>query len=171
MKGAMTAAVMSSVLVAGLNQTVVVWPEAKTLSALQRQSIAEPDAGPRAVKKVVREIIAADNAADLDAVARLYDDEAVWLPPHGDLVRGKNAILSRYRNTFERLTPELSFLSDETHVFGDWAFDRGTTNGKLIPRDGSKPINVNDKYLMILRRSPEGAWRIARLMWSSLEER
>lgn len=50
----------------------------------------------------------------------------------------------------------------------DWAFNRGTTSGRLIWRDASKPTLLNDKYLMILRRQADKSWKIARLMWSSV---
>jgi ketosteroid isomerase-like protein len=62
---------------------------------------------------------------------------------------------------------EVSLSSDELEVCGDWAFNRGSTRGRLIWHDGNNPTPLNDKYLMILRRQPDKGWKIARLMWSN----
>ena len=147
------------------NQTAGGVPQAGTEKSAQLSAEAQADADLLTVKGVVRGIIAADNAADLDAVARLYADDAIWLPPHSEPVRSKSEILSRYQKTFEQYVPQLSFRSDETHVCGHWAFDRGTTSGKLVPKDGRQAVPINDEYLMILQRSSGGSWRIALLAW------
>lgn len=121
------------------------------------------------VEIVVKGIIAADNAGDLEAVLAHYADDAVLLPPNGPIVEGKDAIRERYRAGFEQFRFDVSIAISETKVSGEWAFNRGATQGKLIPHDGGDAVTLNDQYLMILRRMPGGAWKIARLIWNSAD--
>jgi ketosteroid isomerase-like protein/pimeloyl-ACP methyl ester carboxylesterase len=118
------------------------------------------------VKKVLAGIIAADNASDVERIVAFYEDDALLLPPAGHAVAGKAAIKERYRQGFEKARLELVFHSEETQVAGAWAFDRGLTSGRNVWRDGREPTKFEHKYLMILKRQSDGAWKIARLIWS-----
>ena len=115
--------------------------------------------------EVLTQIIAANNHADLRAVESLYAEDAVWLPPTGPVVEGRQTIVERYRNSFATVRLHYTFVEIEHHTDGDWAFSRGTTEGTVTPIAGGEPRKINDKYLMILRRA-SGKWKIARLMWS-----
>jgi uncharacterized protein (TIGR02246 family) len=129
---------------------------------------AEDGAGEIAqIKKVLAEIIAADNASNVERIVALYDEDAVLLPPVGLAVVGKAAIKERYRQGFEKAKLEVAFHSEETQVTGAWAFDRGLTRGRNFWSDGSEPTKFEHKYLMILKRQPDGAWKIARLIWNN----
>ena len=119
-----------------------------------------------AVRRMLTAIMSADNARDLNAVMALYADDAALLPPDEKAVTGKESIRPRYQSLFDQFNPEISISHDEIMTDGDWAFARGMTTGKMTPRNGGAAKTVNDKYLMILRRQPDGTWRIARLMWS-----
>jgi len=122
-----------------------------------------------AIQMVSLGIIAADNAGDAATVIRFYADDAILLPPNDAPVVGKDAIRARYEEGFRRFRFAISSSSDETHVFGDWAFDRGTTVGRTIPRTDEPSRQIHDKYVMILHRESGGAWKIARLMWNAAE--
>ena len=134
----------------------------------QRVSVAESSRKDvAAVTNVLREIIAADNAMDVDRIASLYEEDAVNLPPNGPAVQGRVAIKERYRSGFAQAKLELSFISEETHVGGEWAFDRGITKGRNVWRNGDPPTEFEHKYVMLLRRQADGSWKIARLIWNS----
>ena len=119
-----------------------------------------------AVKKVLAEIVAGDNAGNLDAVLSCYADDAILLPPNNAPVMGKSAIHSRYEDGFRHFRFDIAFTSDEAQVFGDWAFVRGTIQGRTVPKGNEPPRQINDKYIMVLRRQNSG-WKIARLIWNS----
>jgi uncharacterized protein (TIGR02246 family) len=120
------------------------------------------DSGPQ---EVLRQIIAANNHADLQAVREVYADDAVWLPPSGPTIEGKDAIVKRYEQSFATVRLSYTFEEVENQVAGEWAFSRGFTKGQVVPRDGSPPRQIHDKYLMILHKVG-GQWKIARLMWN-----
>ncbi len=123
-----------------------------------------------AVRQVIERVIAADNAGDVDAVMAQYAADAVLLPPGAPAVAGAAAIRARYAAGFQQFRLEVAFESHETRVAGDWAFDRGVTRGRLVWHDGRPPTPLADHYLMVLIRQPDGAWKIARLMWSPTAE-
>ncbi len=122
-----------------------------------------------AIRAVTAGIIAADNKGDAVAVMQFYADDAILLPPNGAPVTGKDAIRTRYEEGFRHFRFAIFSSSEETHVFGDWAFDRGTTEGKAIPKADEPSRQIHDKYVVILHREPGGAWKIARLMWNAFE--
>ena len=119
------------------------------------------------IQKLLERLMAADNASDVDNIMSFYADDAITMPPNDNIVIGKAAIAARYKAGFAKFKMEVSLSSDELEICGDWAFNRGKTNGRLIWHDGSNPTPLNDKYLMILRRQVDKSWKIARLMWSS----
>ena len=122
-----------------------------------------------AIRQVTSGIIAADNTGDAAAVIQFYADDAMLLPPNGAQVAGKDAIRARYEEGFRQFRFAITSTSDETHVFGDWAFDRGTTAGKTVPKGSDPSRQIHDKYVMILQRERGGAWKIARLMWNGAD--
>lgn len=119
-----------------------------------------------AVEQTLREIIAADNRGDLEAIVNLYAPDAVLIPPDENPVTGREAIRRRYSDGFSQFSMEVSFDSAETVLAGEWAFNRGKTTGTLIWLDGRPPTPLNDDYLMILEKSPRSGWQIHRLIWN-----
>ena len=119
------------------------------------------------IQKLLNQLMAADNAGDVDQIMSFYADDAITMPPNDNIVIGKAAIAARYKAGFAKFKMEVSLSSDELEVCEDWAFNRGTTRGRLIWHDGSNPTPLRDKYLMILKRQPGNTWKIARLIWSS----
>jgi uncharacterized protein (TIGR02246 family) len=123
------------------------------------------------IQQLLDRLMAADNASDVDQIMSFYADDAMTMPPNDHIVIGKAAIAARYKAGFAKFKMEVSLTSDELEICGDWAFNRGKTNGRLIWHDGGNPTPLNDKYLMILRRQADKSWKIARLMWSNYPQK
>jgi uncharacterized protein (TIGR02246 family) len=119
------------------------------------------------VRAVALGIIAADNVRDLERVLSFYADDAVLLPPGEGPARGKAVIRRRYEAFFRTYAPEIITDLEEVQVAGNWAFVIGVNRGRLVPVGSGVERSLNDVYVMILKQSPEGVWRIARLMWHS----
>jgi len=118
----------------------------------------------KAVRAVVASLIAADNAGDLEAVMLQYGLDPVLMPPGREAIRGREAVRRHYARLLADTDMDLEAESVETVVTGDWAFDRGFTKGRVTPRGGG-PIQIHDRYLMLLQRGSDGAWRVSRLIW------
>ncbi|UCG33482.1 MAG: SgcJ/EcaC family oxidoreductase [Phycisphaerales bacterium] len=106
-------------------------------------------------------------AGDADALAALYADDPVLMPQSQPEVVGKEAIRSLYQSVFEEYTVQGDGELLEVEVAGDWAFYRSTYRLKATPKAGGEPIEDTGKSLFIVRRQPDGSWKIARLIANS----
>jgi ketosteroid isomerase-like protein len=110
-------------------------------------------------------LMIADSRGDVDAVLECYAVDAVLLPPGGASVQGLENIRPRYQALFAASRLEVRMEVESIEVNGALAFSRGFTRGRTIPKDGSPPREIADRYLMVLREQPGGGWKIAALMW------
>ncbi len=98
------------------------------------------------------------NRQDSSALAALYAEDAILLPPDCPMIRGRQAIERFWRQSIRSglrlriLTSGVS--SDVAFVVGTYFFARGGVGGK------------GGKFTMGLKREPNGSWRIASDMWN-----
>jgi uncharacterized protein (TIGR02246 family) len=119
----------------------------------------------REARAVAAGIVDADNARDLERVLGYYAADAVLLPPGESAVAGLAAIRPRYVGLFEAFTPQIELQVDETCVGGGLAFVRGRNRGRLIARANGAARELDDAFVMLLRRGTDGAFRISHLIW------
>jgi uncharacterized protein (TIGR02246 family) len=87
-----------------------------------------------------------------EAVAALYTDDAIYLAPEGDPVRGREAIADRFREIFARASGsgqslEIEFTTVERAIDGSTAYEVGTYR---LERSGGEPSR--GKFSLVLRR-------------------
>jgi uncharacterized protein (TIGR02246 family) len=117
------------------------------------------------VQSLFDRLMAADNGGDVDAIVACYAEDAVLLPPGGASHQGAENIRARYESLLSQNRLEVRMDVESIEVEGSLAFSRGFTRGRRVPKDGSPPREIADRYLMVLRRESNGGWRIATLMW------
>lgn len=127
------------------------------------QDAATPAA--QAVRAVATGIVAADNAADVEAVLAFYAEGAVLIPPDGEAITDRRTIRQRYEALFCAEQAELVAHVDDVSVSGDLAIVRGRNSGRFLSRTTGVERPVADVYLMALRQGVDGRWRISHLMW------
>jgi uncharacterized protein (TIGR02246 family) len=107
-------------------------------------------------------------AADADQIAQLYTNDALVLYPNQPAVVGRAAILTYFKDFFHQFPlNEFELTSEEVQIIGSLAIDRGKYKWKGSPKKGGVPINDYGKYLVILKRQPDGSWKVARDMDNS----
>ena len=123
------------------------------------------DASSSAVSSAADYLIGRDNARDLEGVLSGYTDDVVWLPPTGAPLTGKDSIRIRYESLFSSY--KLDLHSQTLEAFSDRriGFVRGLTTGTLTPLVNGPALQVDDKFLAIVR-CQAGVWRVSHLMWS-----
>jgi uncharacterized protein (TIGR02246 family) len=118
-----------------------------------------PGGSRRAIEAAVQRYVDASNQGDADALASLYADDAVLLPPDHEPVRGRAAIGEFWRQgTDEGL--EVTTLTVE--VDGDLGYLVGRYH---LPATDEEPAD-SGKYVMCLKRQRDGAWKLTADIWN-----
>ena len=126
-----------------------------------------------AVEDGYRQWVAAANKKDAAALANLYDEEAVLLPPHEEPTIGKAAIGEWYKKFVA--DPHMGpftekFDSNSFHVVGDIAIDTSDFDGDAAMSDG-KTVHFHGKNMVLWRKQRDGSWKIFRDMWDSIPQK
>lgn len=109
---------------------------------------------------------AAANRGDMAAVAALYTEDAILLPPNAASVRGRQSI-QRFFEGFRAVSPSnVRLFPDEITACGNTAYELGRYEMTLNP-PGAAPINDRGKYIVVWQRQSDGSWRISRDIFNS----
>ena len=106
-------------------------------------------------------------AGDVDALLSLYADKPVLMPQGQPAVTGKDAIGALYRAVLNEVAITSEGTLVEVEASGDWGYFWSTYKLTATPKAGGRPIESEGKSLFIVKRTPGGAWKIARLMDNS----
>ncbi|MBI1896504.1 MAG: SgcJ/EcaC family oxidoreductase [Acidobacteria bacterium] len=118
------------------------------------------------VAKVRTAYQAAVIAKDAKAIAALYAEDGVEMPPNGPSAKGRAAIEKFNQGLFDQFNPKLAITPSDTKVSGDWAFDVGSYTQTLTPVKGGAPIKDTGKYVVVLKRAG-GQWWAAYAIYDS----
>ena len=106
-------------------------------------------------------------ANDLDGNIAPLTDDAIYMQPNGEVIKGKENIKEWQRGSFELF----NFISDHVpykiELNGDWAIVQGICKGSITPKAGGDPIPFNNKYLHNYRKQADGSWKLALSCWNS----
>ena len=109
---------------------------------------------------------------DPQAVLKIFSDDAVLIPQGGRPVEGIEAIKNFWWPAGGPLTTIKSFsvTTDEVGGEGEVAYVRGTYQFSFSYEDKGKTTELTNtgNYMMILRRQPDGSWRVTHRMWGDL---
>jgi uncharacterized protein (TIGR02246 family) len=119
-----------------------------------------------AVEKVLDRYVAAWLAGDAEGVMRTLSADAVLIPHHGlPPVVGAKAIRAWWWPPNAPETTIHSFVLTHDEIGGSpaFAFARGTQ--ALEWTTGDKRSSNKGNHLTLLRKEPDGKWRITHQMW------
>ncbi len=115
------------------------------------------------VKEATMAWQAAWNAGDGAAIAALYSEDAVILPPGGDAVQGTEAIAAFWQAEIDAAPgSKVELATTELYNLGDVAVDVGSFVDTAA--DGSHADH--GKYL-VLWMLKDGKWKLVRDIWNS----
>jgi uncharacterized protein (TIGR02246 family) len=124
---------------------------------------AEDIAAIRATDSAFASAMAAGGVAGLGL---LYLPDAHLLPPDGPAIEGRDAIQQYFAGLLGAYQVTIAVNSDEIEGRGDLAYARGHYTLEGSPKAGAPPLREEGKFLEVLRRQPDGSWRLAADMWS-----
>ena len=114
----------------------------------------------KAIEAAVMRYVAASNRGDVDALAALYAEDAVLLPPDHGPVEGREAIADFWRQGTDHglaiRTIRVDVQSDLGYLVGRYT----------LPATDQEPAD-SGKYLLCLRRQSDGTWKVTADIWNS----
>ncbi|MGQ0701533.1 MAG: YybH family protein [Gemmatimonadales bacterium] len=105
------------------------------------------------------------NAKDWATAASMYVDDAVFMPANGETVTGRNDI----QTWMAAYPPFSNFVANSVEIdgVGDLAYNRGTFELDVTPPGATAPMHDKGKFLEVLRRQPDGSWKVIRDIFNS----
>jgi uncharacterized protein (TIGR02246 family) len=113
----------------------------------------------RAIRGVVEQWLAASRAHDLDTLLSLMTDDVIFMVPDSKPF-GKEQFAAAAA-TMKDVKVEAAGTIEELQVLGDWAYIRNYVEVSITPPNGITSHH-SGYTLTILRRQPDGRWRLAR---------
>ena len=121
-----------------------------------------------AIEKLRQQDIAATLARDPVALTDLWTDDAVRLGAGAPPEVGKQVIrASNERQTANKGFKALSYVpetKDLTFLDGGWAVEWRTFTASYVDSPGGEVKQVRGKILMVLKKLPDGSWKVFRGM-------
>jgi len=132
------------------------------------EKAADVEAFKAAVEDTWDKYSIAMNAENPDLWISLWDENGIQMPPGAPAVVGRPAIEKGIHESYQALDwEEFTINLEEVRVAGDWGFARGTYSASITPRAGGETAFLDGKYLTILKRQPDGSWKIFRDCFNS----
>jgi uncharacterized protein (TIGR02246 family) len=116
--------------------------------------------GARTPEQIDELMLAAYESRDAEAVADLYEDDAIFSnPPDGWTVVGRAAIIEKLNEMFS-MTSSISWVDSpmKSVVVGDYAFFHATNVGRAVLADGT-PHEAQARTTTVAHRGSDGNWR------------
>jgi ketosteroid isomerase-like protein len=115
--------------------------------------------------------IKANLALDVRALELLWDPEVVTMPPGHAAVNG----LEANRAYLEQEAKEMENFQilgyeqvwQEVRIMGDYAYEYGTVQTRVAPMNPGPEVDNTYNMMRILKKQPDGSWRIYRAIWNS----
>jgi|SoiMetStandDraft_2_1073263.scaffolds.fasta_scaffold226822_1 uncharacterized protein (TIGR02246 family) len=112
-------------------------------------------------------LLDAVNRSDVEAVAAVWAEDGVMMPPSKAAVRGRPAIEDYFRRLFSNARFRFQFTTSDIQVVGDIACERVTYAAEIWTGDASTPVQDRGKGIHVFRRRPPGGWVLAVDIWNS----
>lgn len=105
--------------------------------------------------------IAAVESGDADGYAALLSPDAVWIPPAGDPIVGRDAFRDWVAPFLEGFEYSMDLAPETVRVGPDHAVEAGRFVSRMTPVAGGETAVHEGRYVVLWRRGPS-AWSIER---------
>jgi uncharacterized protein (TIGR02246 family) len=111
------------------------------------------------VNKLRADYIAAFNSGQAESLAKLFAEDAVYLPASGERVEGRKAIEQSLQATFNEGASDLKVEPRDTQQVGNAYYDSGTYSFSASGPQGQKQT-VRGNYLVLIQQAADGSFQI-----------
>jgi len=122
------------------------------------------DADFTAIRSISPRFMKGVEARDAAALAALYDEAAVVLPPGSGPIRGRTAIRDFWQGMLNGPLQSVRLEPGEVHAAGDLAYETG--EGRITITTLSGVVTVPAKYVTVMKRQADGSWKLTHDIWN-----
>lgn len=135
------------------------------LAACERKAAVDTAAIEEEIRRGGRDVAAAYNSGDIDAVVAKFAPDAVFMPPQSEATSGGEAVRELWTEGSEAIREAgLSVVIDDGDSVNASA-DIGWLAGKYHYRNASGQDEPGGYYLQVWENR-DGTWLIARMIWT-----
>ena len=102
-----------------------------------------------------------------DSLATVATNDAELMPPDEPAVHGLDAMKKWAETTFSQASLSGRYTSSDVTISGDLAVARYTGELTITPKAGGAPVTEHIKGIHVMKRQPDGSWKIAQDVWNS----
>lgn len=99
---------------------------------------------------------------DIEAEVDRFTDDGIYMWPDTPSIVGRLELRKWFKQRFSKVKVELENITEEIDLCGDLAFERGKYIAHILHKGNKKEKLVKGKYINILRKQPDGSWKISR---------
>jgi uncharacterized protein (TIGR02246 family) len=140
------------------------------LSGAQEVRASRRAADMAAIEQLHQRDAAAAKSGDVATLVGLWTEDAVALPPGESPVIGIEAIRKWLaKSQAETSAVEIvDYVLDfkEVKILGDEAIEWARTGVTVRPRGASTLLRASGNLLRVLKRQPDGSWKVSRSAWN-----
>lgn len=119
----------------------------------------------QAIERAVARWSEAFNRGDPAAVAALYTDDAILMPPDRDIIRGQQGVQDFWHDAIQAGLKDPFFTIVDVQASGDTAYEIGTFS-LTVPTKDQGPKVLSGKYVVVWQRQANGAWKLHVDIWN-----
>jgi len=124
------------------------------------------------IERLHRTDMAAAKVHDIGTLITLFTEDGALFPPGQEPIRGR-AALWEY---MQRSLPEMQAYAiteyvqnfEEVRICGEWAYEWANFFGTYHLKAGGPELRERSRLFRILRRQPDGSWKVHRSTWHML---
>jgi len=124
---------------------------------------------PMNINEVINEVIhqyeQSLNASDTESILKLYGKDPIFMPQHAPAQVGRDQVRAAYEQVSDTIKLNLKFTVYEIEAFGNLAYARTSSAGKITIRANDEIVNEDANELFIFRKE-DGEWKIHRYIFS-----
>jgi uncharacterized protein (TIGR02246 family) len=108
------------------------------------------------------------NASDVEGAISLYAEDGIFMAEYNLSAIGTASLRTAYENVFKKIQLNVTFtVAEVVEMAPTWAFARTNSAGHTFNHLSQATTVEANQELFIFRKSPEGAWQIARYCFAT----
>lgn len=117
---------------------------------------------PQKLKERHREWVRIVNDGDIDAYIGILTEDAVWIPPGGEPIEGREAFKKWLTPFLTKFSYRFDITEERIKAAGSRALERAKFTSKMSPKTGGNPMIHSGTFTVLWIQKEDNKWYIER---------